>query len=126
MLAPILSGGSAICCPYFDATLFWDIIDDIPIQPTWYQASPSVHHVILKRGLSRVRPLPPQSRSTKIRLVCVTEGDAVPSLERWLRDTFQCLVLPDRDAERCVSLRPGGCQFQSLAHVVVSKPQPNE
>ncbi|ROT42876.1 hypothetical protein SODALDRAFT_375125 [Sodiomyces alkalinus F11] len=101
-LAPVVSGGSSICCPSFDANLFWDMIEEIQIQPTWYQASPSAHHVILEKGLFRTKSLPRK----KIRLACVTEGDVAPSLERRLRATFQCVVLPGHDAERPIPSPP--------------------
>ncbi|KAL2759895.1 hypothetical protein ACRALDRAFT_2023993 [Sodiomyces alcalophilus JCM 7366] len=104
VLAPILSGGSTICCPSFDANLFWDMTEEIQIQPTWYQAAPSVHHVILKKGPSRIRTeaLP----KSKIRLACITEGNVAPYLERRLRDTFQCVVLLGHDAERSIPPPP--------------------
>jgi acyl-coenzyme A synthetase/AMP-(fatty) acid ligase len=40
LFAPIMSGGSIICCSAFDANLFWDCVEDYA--PTWYYASPSM------------------------------------------------------------------------------------
>lgn len=40
LFAPILSGGSTILCPAFDANQFWDIVQES--HGTWYYASPSM------------------------------------------------------------------------------------
>jgi len=68
VFAPILSAGSVICCPSFDAHLFWQLLlsqhpsqshssenpaENIPnavtLPPTftWYYAAPTMHQVIL-------------------------------------------------------------------------------
>lgn len=72
VFAPILSGGSVICCPSFDPNLFWQLLlsqhksqpkrtDDgtdttsvalnatvtLPPTFTWYYAAPTMHQVIL-------------------------------------------------------------------------------
>mmetsp|Transcript_26901 Transcript_26901/g.73953 ORF Transcript_26901/g.73953 Transcript_26901/m.73953 type:complete len:1741 (+) Transcript_26901:300-5522(+) len=71
VFAPILSAGSVICCPSFDAHLFWQLlVSQLPSQPrlvdgivansgdsidditlpstfTWYYAAPTMHQVIL-------------------------------------------------------------------------------
>ncbi|KAG7149834.1 putative peroxisomal-coenzyme A synthetase like protein [Verticillium longisporum] len=85
LLAPIFSGGCTICCPAFDATAFWDILNERC--PTWYHASPSMHLVILAKA-SRAKA----SRQSAIRLVCDAGGGLPPALARKLRDTFHCEV----------------------------------
>ena len=66
VFAPILSAGSVICCPSFDAHLFWQLLlsqhpsqchfsdsgenaNEITLPPTftWYYAAPTMHQVIL-------------------------------------------------------------------------------
>jgi acyl-CoA synthetase (AMP-forming)/AMP-acid ligase II/carbonic anhydrase/acetyltransferase-like protein (isoleucine patch superfamily) len=55
VFAPILSGGSVICCPSFDVHLFWQLLlgehpavnVTLPDTFTWYYAAPTMHQVIL-------------------------------------------------------------------------------
>lgn len=68
--------------------MFWDVVDDIG--PTWYYASPSMHHLIL----SEVALRPSSLKNSKFRLVCNAAGALLPSLASSVRDTFQCVVLP--------------------------------
>ncbi|KAM0327410.1 hypothetical protein ACHAQA_005696 [Verticillium albo-atrum] len=94
LFAPILSGGSTICCPSFNAAIFWDVVEQM--SPTWYHASPPMHLVILAKA-SRAKAL----RQCSIRLVCDAGGGLPPALACKLRDTFQCEVRPnDKIAER--------------------------
>ncbi|KAK1256469.1 hypothetical protein MKX07_008728 [Trichoderma sp. CBMAI-0711] len=51
IFAPIFSGGSTVCCPAFDPSLFWDVVQEVPV--TWYYASPSMHSVILAAASER-------------------------------------------------------------------------
>lgn len=88
IFAPIFSGGSTVCCNAFEASLFWDVIEEV--QPTWYYASPSMHTVILAQATERLSSL----KRSRIRLVCNAAGGLLPSLARQLRDTFNCVVLP--------------------------------
>ncbi|KAI9163735.1 Oxalate--CoA ligase [Paramyrothecium foliicola] len=98
IFAPVFSGGSAVCCPAFDPTLFWDVIQDI--QPTWYYASPSMHSVILAEADSRSEAL----QKSRLRLVCNAAGGLLPSLACQLRDTFKCVVLPSYGMTECMPI----------------------
>jgi acyl-CoA synthetase (AMP-forming)/AMP-acid ligase II/acetyltransferase-like isoleucine patch superfamily enzyme/acyl carrier protein len=98
LFAPIMAGGSTICCPAFDANLFWDVVEDL--QPTWYYASPSMHSVILEEGHNR----PVALKNNKIRLVCNAAGGLLPSLAITLRDTFGCIVLPSYGMTECMPI----------------------
>ena len=89
IFAPIFSGGSVICCPAFDATLFWDVVEQ-KSGPTWYYASPTMHQMILKEAEVRQDAL----AKSRIRLVCNAAGGLLPLLAQKLRDTFNCTVLP--------------------------------
>jgi acyl-coenzyme A synthetase/AMP-(fatty) acid ligase len=51
VLAPLLSGGSVICCGGFDPLLFWDTL--VVHKVTWYYASPTMHHAILSEAANR-------------------------------------------------------------------------
>ncbi|KAK5112529.1 hypothetical protein LTR85_011221 [Meristemomyces frigidus] len=103
LFAPVMSGGSVICCSAFDANLFWDCVEDHA--PTWYYASPSMHQMILEAGLER-----PESMSKcRIRLVCNAAGGLLPSLAGQLRDTFttasvRCTVLPSYGMTECMPI----------------------
>ncbi|GAB7347116.1 hypothetical protein MBLNU459_g3241t1 [Dothideomycetes sp. NU459] len=98
LFAPILAGGSTICCPAFDANLFWDVVEDR--QPTWYYASPSMHSVILEESQNRPEAL----SKSNIRLICNAAGGLLPSLACTLRDTFSCIVLPSYGMTECMPI----------------------
>lgn len=98
LFAPIMAGGSTICCPAFDGNLFWDLVEDR--QPTWYYASPSMHSVILEESQNRPEAL----SKCKIRLVCNAAGGLLPSLACTLRDTFHCIVLPSYGMTECMPI----------------------
>lgn len=98
LFAPIMAGGSTICCPAFDPNLFWDVVEDR--QPTWYYASPSMHSVILDEAQSRPEAL----AKSKIRLICNAAGGLLPSLAITLRDTFSCIVLPSYGMTECMPI----------------------
>ena len=88
LFAPIMVGGSTICCSAFDPNLFVDILEDL--SPTWYYASPTMHSAILDAVADRPEVL---ARSN-MRLVCNAAGGLLPSLAIRIRDTFNCIVLP--------------------------------
>ena len=48
LLAPLASGGSAVCTPGFSASEFFSWLDEF--QPTWYTAVPTMHQAILARS----------------------------------------------------------------------------
>ncbi|KAK3319542.1 hypothetical protein B0T19DRAFT_388344 [Cercophora scortea] len=100
IFAPLFSGGSVICCPAFDPTLFWDVVEDVHLGPTWYYASPSMHQIILDQAELRHRAL---ARS-KMRLVCNAAGGLLPALAHRLRDTFRCTVLPSYGMTECMPI----------------------
>ena len=103
LLAPLMSGGSVICCSAFDANLFWDCVEDYA--PTWYYASPSMHQCILEAGNDR----PDSVAKSQIHLVCNAAGGLLPSLACQLRDTFsiaskECTVLPSYGMTECMPI----------------------
>ncbi|KAI0020911.1 hypothetical protein F4780DRAFT_319670 [Xylariomycetidae sp. FL0641] len=103
MFAPVMSGGSVICCGAFDANLFWDCVEDYA--PTWYYASPSMHQCILEAGGDR----PESMAKSQIRLICNAAGGLLPSLACQLRDAFsvhgdECVVLPSYGMTECMPI----------------------
>jgi acyl-CoA synthetase (AMP-forming)/AMP-acid ligase II/acetyltransferase-like isoleucine patch superfamily enzyme/acyl carrier protein len=98
LFAPILLGGSTICCSAFDPNMFWDLVDEIG--PTWYYASPSMHAVILDEAASREESV----RKSQIRMVCNAAGGLLPSLANRLRTTFNCTVLPSYGMTECMPI----------------------
>ncbi|KAK3690498.1 hypothetical protein B0T22DRAFT_424389 [Podospora appendiculata] len=100
IFAPLFSGGSVICCPAFDPTLFWDVVEDVHLGPTWYYASPSMHQMILEQAGLRHGAL----AGSKMRLVCNAAGGLLPALAHRLRDTFRCTVLPSYGMTECMPI----------------------
>ena len=103
LFAPVMSGGSVICCSAFDANLFWDSVEDHA--PTWYYASPTMHQCILEAAAER----PDGVVKSQIRLVCNAAGGLLPSLARQLRSTFsigeaECTVLPSYGMTECMPI----------------------
>ncbi|KAJ3022245.1 hypothetical protein HKX48_006667 [Thoreauomyces humboldtii] len=98
LFAPVMAGGSTVCCSAFDPNLFWDIVEDQ--RPTWYYASPSMHSMILDAAQFR-----PEARARcEMRLVCNAAGGLLPSLAVSLRDTFGCTVLPSYGMTECMPI----------------------
>jgi acyl-CoA synthetase (AMP-forming)/AMP-acid ligase II len=89
LLAPMMSGGSAIMCAGFDATSFWPLA--MEIGATWYYAAPTMHHAILAARPDAVFP----PRDTRIRMICNAAGGLLPTLATELKETFGgAIVLP--------------------------------
>lgn len=111
LFAPVMSGGSVICCSAFDANLFWDCVEDY--SPTWYYASPSMHSCILDAARER----PEAVAKSRIRLVCNAAGGLLPSLACQIRDTFSradgaCTVLPSYGMTECMPISTPPLTYQ--------------
>ncbi|PTB80816.1 hypothetical protein M440DRAFT_1398175 [Trichoderma longibrachiatum ATCC 18648] len=106
IFAPIFSGGSTVCCPAFDPSLFWDVVQEVPV--TWYYASPSMHSVILAAASERQAAL----QQSRIRLACNAAGGLLPSLACRLRDTFDCTVLPSYGMTECMPISTPPLDYQ--------------
>lgn len=98
LFAPILAGGSTICCPAFDPNLFWDVVE--AQDPTWYYASPSMHSTILAEAGERREAL----SQSRIRLVCNAAGGLLPSLALRIQNAFKCTVLPSYGMTECMPI----------------------
>ncbi|KAI1917864.1 hypothetical protein LOZ12_000356 [Ophidiomyces ophidiicola] len=98
LFAPIMAGGSTICCSGFDANIFWDVVESQ--SPTWYYASPTMHAVILTEAEDRPVPSP----QCKIKLICNAAGGLLPSLAIRLQNTFKCTILPSYGMTECMPI----------------------
>ncbi|KAK2592200.1 hypothetical protein QQS21_010119 [Conoideocrella luteorostrata] len=88
-LAPLLSGGSVVCCSPTDVPGFWDAVERV--QPSWYIASQSTHKNILANA-------PFQSNHverSKFRLACGADGFIPPQLASLIWDVFGCASVID-------------------------------
>ncbi|KAF2177314.1 acetyl-CoA synthetase-like protein [Zopfia rhizophila CBS 207.26] len=100
LFAPIMVGGSTICCSSFDPNLFWDLVE-CNHGPTWYYASPSMHATIVSEAENRLGAV----SKSRIRLVCNAAGGLLPTLATQLRDTFpNCTVLPSYGMTECMPI----------------------
>lgn len=98
LFAPIILGGSTICCSAFDANVFWDVVQEL--NPTWYYASPTMHSAILDVAADR----PEAVEKCRMRLVCNAAGGLLPSLAVRLREMFRCTVLPSYGMTECMPI----------------------
>jgi thioesterase domain-containing protein/acyl carrier protein len=70
-LSSMVAGASIVCTPGFDASKFFDWLDEF--QPTWYTAVPTVHQAVLGRVLDN------QDRVTRSRLRLIrSSSSALP------------------------------------------------
>ncbi|KAL0570785.1 hypothetical protein V5O48_011169, partial [Marasmius crinis-equi] len=107
LLAPILSGGSTIVCPGFDALTFWELTTKL--KATWYYAAPTIHHAILTSQPSDVVP----ARDLKIRMICNAAGGLLPSLASELKERFEgAVVLPSYGMTECMPIASPPTTYQ--------------
>lgn len=113
IFAPILSGGSVICCPSFDPQLFWNLLlanhdkhlnYKLPPSFTWYYAAPTMHQVILGSM--------PQGATPKLRMIANAAGGLLPSLAQELRNVFGANVLPSYGMTECMPISSPPYNYQ--------------
>jgi len=100
VFAPLLSGGSVICCPSFDADLFWGLLQRSAFN--WYYAAPTMHQIILQTGKSLLEG--DLHKSYKLRMIANAAGGLLPSLAVELRETFGAFVLPSYGMTECMPI----------------------
>ncbi|KAF8887354.1 acetyl-CoA synthetase-like protein [Infundibulicybe gibba] len=107
LLAPTLSGGSAIMCPGFDPMAFWNLA--IELRATWYYAAPTMHHAIL----SSYQDIIPPPKNVHIRMVCNAAGGLLPSLAMELKSTFVgAVILPSYGMTECMPIASPTTSYQ--------------
>jgi acyl-CoA synthetase (AMP-forming)/AMP-acid ligase II/acetyltransferase-like isoleucine patch superfamily enzyme len=113
VFSPILSGGCVICCPSFDAGLFWALMGRRAF--TWYYAAPTMHQIILQTGKELVNDgsetLSHNARP-KLRMIANAAGGLLPSLARELRETFGANVLPSYGMTECMPISSPPATYQ--------------
>lgn len=83
VFSPLVSGSCVICCPNFDASLFWALLQKSAFN--WYYAAPTMHSVILQTGQEL---LGDGNRKYKLKMIANAAGGLLPSLAQELRQTF--------------------------------------
>ncbi|KAJ3246725.1 hypothetical protein HDU78_006260 [Chytriomyces hyalinus] len=105
LLAPILSGGTVIVTPGFDAVAFWEILQNH--SPTWYYAVPTMHMAILEEGVEVMKKGHKlgDGLRTSIRMIANAGGGLPHSLALQLRTVFQgSTVLPSYGMTECMPI----------------------
>ncbi|KAJ3243572.1 hypothetical protein HDU78_000332 [Chytriomyces hyalinus] len=105
LLAPILSGGTVIVTPGFDAVAFWEILQNH--SPTWYYAVPTMHMAILEEGAEVMKKghRLGEGLRTSIRMIANAGGGLPHSLAVQLRTVFQgSTVLPSYGMTECMPI----------------------
>ncbi|KAL4911733.1 hypothetical protein BDW62DRAFT_217121 [Aspergillus aurantiobrunneus] len=98
LYAPMLAGGTTICCASFDPSLFWDVVEQW--SPTWYYATPTMHQMILAESEHR----PDALRQSLIRFIINAGGGLPATLAVQLREVFQCVVMPSYGMTECAPI----------------------
>ncbi|KAH8833365.1 AMP-dependent synthetase and ligase [Flagelloscypha sp. PMI_526] len=99
LLAPMLSGGSAIVCAGFDPIAFWNLATTL--SATWYYAAPTIHHSILQSKPENVHA----GRDTSIRMICNAAGGLLPSLAVDMKEIFTgAVILPSYGMTECMPI----------------------
>ncbi|KAL2830672.1 hypothetical protein BJY01DRAFT_240319 [Aspergillus pseudoustus] len=98
LYAPMLAGGTTICCASFDPSLFWDVVEKH--NPTWYYATPTMHQMILAESEHRRDAL----AQSQIQFIINAGGGLPATLALQLREVFQCTVLPSYGMTECAPI----------------------
>ncbi|KAL3473421.1 hypothetical protein BJX99DRAFT_248963 [Aspergillus californicus] len=98
LYAPMLAGGTTICCASFDPNLFWDVVEQW--SPTWYYATPTMHQMILSESEHR----PEAVRQSVIRFIINAGGGLPATLAVQLHEVFRCVVLPSYGMTECAPI----------------------
>jgi acyl-CoA synthetase (AMP-forming)/AMP-acid ligase II/acetyltransferase-like isoleucine patch superfamily enzyme/acyl carrier protein len=101
IFSPMVSGGCVICCPAFDPSIFWALLQHDVF--TWYYAAPTMHQLILQLGKSEgfivhVGGTGSTSSSSphKLRMIANAAGGLLPTLAEEMRRTFGANVCSRR------------------------------
>jgi acyl-coenzyme A synthetase/AMP-(fatty) acid ligase len=98
--SPLISGGCVICCPSFDADLFWGLLQNKAFN--WYYAAPTMHQIILQTGKALLGN--DIRNKYQLKMIANAAGGLLPSLAEELRSTFQAAVLPSYGMTECMPI----------------------
>src|SRR3984957_10537154 len=105
LLSTMVSGGSIVCTPGFQAPRFFDWCDEFA--PTWYTAVPTMHQAVLARATES----PARIANTRIRFIRSCSAPLSPDLMAELEQTFRVPVLE-------------AYGMTEAAHQIATNPQP--
>jgi acyl-coenzyme A synthetase/AMP-(fatty) acid ligase len=98
--APLVSGGAVICCPSFDADLFWALLKRRAFN--WYYAAPTMHQIILQTGKATMGES--EIKSYKLKMIANAAGGLLPSLANEMRKTYGAAILPSYGMTECMPI----------------------
>ncbi len=87
LLATMVSGGSIVCTPGFQAPRFLDWCDEFA--PTWYTAVPTMHQAVLSRATEN----PARVANSKLRFIRSCSAPLPPKLMAEMEHAFRVPVL---------------------------------
>lgn len=101
--SPLVSGTTVICCPNFDADIFWTLLQREAFN--WYYASPTMHQNLLHRGRSLKEETPDKWIKPTLRMIANAAGGLLPSLAKEMRDFYTgAAVLPSYGMTECMPI----------------------
>ena len=103
VFTPIFSGGCVICCPSFDPSIFWTLLEKRAF--TWYYAAPTMHQLILQTGKSDGFISESGQCPFKLRMIANAAGGLLPSLAQEMFNTFAANVRNTTRADRHEMMR---------------------
>jgi acyl-coenzyme A synthetase/AMP-(fatty) acid ligase len=103
VFTPIFSGGCVICCPSFDPSIFWTLLEKRAF--TWYYAAPTMHQLILQTGKSDGFISKSGQCPFKLRMIANAAGGLLPSLAQEMFNTFAANVRNTTRADRHEMMR---------------------
>jgi acetyltransferase-like isoleucine patch superfamily enzyme len=98
--APLVSGSAVICCPSFDADIFWALLKRRSFN--WYYAAPTMHQVILQTGKAMMGD--DEIKSYKLKMIANAAGGLLPSLANEMRQTYGAAILPSYGMTECMPI----------------------
>jgi acyl-CoA synthetase (AMP-forming)/AMP-acid ligase II/acetyltransferase-like isoleucine patch superfamily enzyme len=105
VFSPLMSGGCVICCPSFDPSIFWALLEKKAF--SWYYAAPTMHQLILQTGKQlddgSSQTLEEQIRPN-LRMIANAAGGLLPSLAVQLQNTFHANILPSYGMTECMPI----------------------
>lgn len=99
VFSPLVSGSTVICCPSFDADLFWGLLQKQAFN--WYYAAPTMHQIILQTGKALLEE---RFTTFSLKMIANAAGGLLPSLALELRQTFKAAVLPSYGMTECMPI----------------------
>ena len=118
VFSPVLSGGCVICCPNFDSSIFWSLLNNRAFN--WYYAAPTMHQIIISTGKENIKArvggresnLREKVSHPRLRMIANAAGGLLPSLATELRKTFHANVLPSYGMTECMPISSPPYNYQ--------------